>query len=180
MAELVAKRYAQALFEVAYEENKHKEIKEELLALVNIFEDNPTFLELIKTPLITVQEKKHVIKEVIGGRVSQEVFNFFNILLDKRREGFIFQITRQFKLMCDKAENITEAVAITAVPMNQDDLNRLEEKLSVVSNMKVKLINEVDTSVIGGILIKIGDKVVDGTIRNRLWDIKQQLTELII
>ncbi|QUH24957.1 F0F1 ATP synthase subunit delta [Serpentinicella alkaliphila] len=180
MAELVAKRYAQALFEVAYEENKHKEIEEELLALINIFETNPSFFELLKTPLITVEEKKQVLTEVIGGRVSTELFNFLNILLDKGREGFIFHISRHFKLLSDKVENITEAIAITAIPMNQDDLTRLEQKLSVVSKKKVKLVNEVDSSVIGGILIKIGDKVIDGSIRNRLWNIKQQLTEMII
>lgn len=180
MAELVAKRYAQALFEVAYEEKKHKKIEEELSSIINIFESNPSFYELLKSPLITVHEKKEVLNNVLGGRISEEVFNFCYILLDKSRESFIFDIANQFKLMCDNVENVAEAVAITAIPMTQDDIARLEQKLSVVSNKQVMLKNEIDSSIVGGILIKIGDKVIDGTIRNRLWDIKQQLTEMII
>jgi len=180
MAELVAKRYAQALFEVAYESKNHKEVQEELLSLVNIFETNPSFYELLKTPLIPKQEKKQVIKDVLEGRVSKEVINFCYILLDKSREGLFFDITKHFKKLSDDVENMTDAVAITAIPMAPDDMVRLEQKLSNISKKQVKLINEVDASVVGGILIKIGDKVIDGTIRSRLWNIKLQLTEMII
>lgn len=180
MAELIARRYAQALFEVAYEDNQHKKVEEELFQIVNIFESNPDFYELIRTPLITTQNKKQVLKDVFQGKISQELFNFCYILLDKTRETYIFDIAKQFKLMCDKVENSTEAVVITVVPMAQEDIANLENKLSAVSNKQVKLINEIDASIVGGILIKIGDKIIDGTIRNRLWNIKQQLTEMII
>ncbi|MDR5659714.1 F0F1 ATP synthase subunit delta [Serpentinicella sp. ANB-PHB4] len=180
MAELVANRYARALFDVAYESNKHKEVQGELESIVNILKAHPEFDELLKTPLVTSEEKKQVLSKVLEGKVSQEVQNFLSILLDKTRYSYIKDISKKFKTMCDAVENREEAVAITAIPMSEADISVLEQKLSSVTKKTVSLKNEVDTTVLGGVLIKMGDKVIDGTLKRRLGHVKQQLAEIII
>lgn len=180
MAQLVAKRYAGALFEIAFENNKYLEIKEELQFIFKCLEDHPQLFQLLKTPLVHTMDKKETIKNIFKGKISQELLNFLFILLDKGRERYFQDIVREYNRLSDVAKNMIEAVVFTAIPMEQEDLQRLQVKLSMSSGKNIQLKNEVDPSIIGGILIKIGDKVIDNTIKNRLAHMQEELTQIII
>ncbi|WP_026477372.1 F0F1 ATP synthase subunit delta [Alkaliphilus transvaalensis] len=180
MAELVAKRYAGALFEVALPIRKEQLFKEELLTLLEALTTNPNFDQLLKSPLIQAQEKKNILTTIFQGKISQEVLNFLYILVDKRRLNYIQEIIHEYKSMVDSAQNIVEATAITATPMSREDVLRLQEKLSATSGKNVTLKNEINHEIIGGVLIKLGDKVIDGTIKNRLAQMQEQLSQIIV
>ncbi|MBM7615127.1 F0F1 ATP synthase subunit delta [Alkaliphilus hydrothermalis] len=180
MAELVAKRYAGALYEVAIPLQKQEIFKEELLAILDTLTAHPQFDQLLKSPLIQSQEKKDILTKVFQGKISQEVSNFLYILVDKRRQNHIQEIIHEYKGMVEKAKNMVEAIAITAEAMSKDDLSRLQKKLSLTSGKTVTIKNEIDGSIIGGVLIKMGDQVIDGTIKNRLAQMKEQLSQIIV
>ena len=180
MAELVSKRYASALFELAFEEQKHHKVQEELAFIRSCIEDEPSFFELLKSPLITADEKKDIISNIFRDRVCMEVLNFLYIIIDKGREAYIKDIVNEYILLVDSVQNKVDAVAITAVPMEKQDLLMLQANLSKFSRKNIQLQNQVDPTIIGGVLVKIGDKVIDGTIKNRLATMQEQLSKILV
>lgn len=180
MAELVCKRYAEALFEVAQEDNNLQQIREELDFLKTCLKENQDFEKLLNTPLVNSNEKKEILTNIFKDQFSKEVMNFLYILIDKGRIKYIHDIIREFNTMADISKNIVEGVAITAVPLEEASLLKLQVQLSMASGKNVRLKNEVDREVVGGVLVKIGDKVIDGTLKNRLGHLKQQLSQVIL
>ena len=168
MEKLVAKTYATALFDVAIESNQLDRFGEELEFIVGTFRQHPEFYELYKTPQISSEEKKQIVAKVFQQGISQEVMSFLKILLDKRRTGSFEDIAKEYQRLANAHNNIAEAVAITAIPMSSEEKLALENKLSMTTGKVVRLKNEIDDSIIGGILVRIGDKVIDGTIQSRL------------
>ncbi|WP_432662596.1 F0F1 ATP synthase subunit delta [Wukongibacter baidiensis] len=180
MAKLVSRTYSEALFEVALEENKVDLFLDEISFVADTFKLHPEFFEIFKTPLVRVDEKKKIMEEVFGDKLSQEMNNFLKIVIDKRRGHFIQQIKSEYIKRVDQHKGIVNAVAITAVPLTEEDKTTLRNKLSVLTGKDVKLSNDIDENVIGGILVKIGDKVIDGTIKGRLEEMKESLSQIIV
>ncbi|KXG76262.1 F0F1 ATP synthase subunit delta [Thermotalea metallivorans] len=180
MVELVAKSYAEALFDVALELNQLDQYGAELNFVMESFQQHPEFFELYKTPRISNEEKKRIIEAVFQGKISPEVMNFLKILSDKRRTGVIEAIVKSYHKLVHEHQNIAEALAVTTVPMKDEDKAALEVKLSKMTGKKVILKNEIDTTIIGGMLVRIGDKVIDGTVQGRLNKLKESLAQIIV
>ena len=168
MAKLVANRYASALFEAGIDLEKIKLFNDELDFLGKTFKEEEKLLQILDHPKIGKVEKRDLIDSIFKERLSEEMINFLYILIDKRREGHILEIVEEYKKMFNKHENIIKVVAITAVPME----NKAKDRLSVVLKDKLKkaieLTNEVDEGLIGGVLLKVEDKLIDGTIKGQL------------
>ncbi|WZL73615.1 F0F1 ATP synthase subunit delta [Clostridiaceae bacterium 35-E11] len=180
MAQLVAKTYSKALFEVAIESNQLDKFVEELKFVLEAFQQNPMFYELYKTPQISNDEKKEIIGEVFGKKLSAEIMNFLKILLDKRRTRNFEEIVKEYQRLANNYNNIVEGVAVTAIALKKEDQTKIESKLSNITGKKIKLKNEVDPSIIGGILVRIGDKVIDGTVQSRLGELQEDLAQIIV
>ncbi|ABR46580.1 ATP synthase F1, delta subunit [Alkaliphilus metalliredigens QYMF] len=180
MAELVAKRYAKALFQVAFEMNRYEDVTEELAFVAENLKQHSDLNELLKSPVITLGEKKEILSTIFKEQISPEVFNFLRILLDKSRQGDFQEIYEEYKILADAGKNKIEAVAITALPMDNNDLLKLQVNLSMSSGKNVKLKNEIDPTVIGGVLVKMGDKIIDGTVKARLNQMQDQLLQIIV
>jgi len=180
MEKLVAKTYATALFDVAIEINQLDRIGEELGFIKSAFHQYPEFYELYKTPQLSSEEKKQIIAQVFQAQIGNEVMNFMKILLDKRRTGAFEEIAKEYQRLANAHNNIVEAVAITAIPMPETDKLALENRLSTTTGKVVRLKNEIDDSILGGILVRIGDKVIDGTIQSRLNKLQESLAQIIV
>ncbi len=180
MVELVAKTYAEALFSVALELNQMEQYGEELDFVMESFRQHTDFYELYKTPRISHDEKKQIIEAVFQGKLSAEIMNFLKILADKRRTNGFEAIVKGYHKMVNHHKNILEAVAVTTVPLKNEDKVALEEKLSKLTGKKIILKNEMDPTIIGGMLIRMGDKVIDGTVQGRLGKLKESLAQLIV
>ncbi len=179
MAKLVASRYANALFEVGIEGEKLDLFYEELTSIVGIFKENDEFFRIFKTPLISKEEKKGLVEKVYKESASLEMVNFLKILIDKDRIGIIDEISVEYKNLLNEKKNILEAVAISAVPMKEEALNQLQIKLSGITGKNVSLQNEVDASLLGGVLIRMGNEEIDGTLKTRLEKLKEELSQII-
>ncbi len=178
MAKLVGKRYAEALFEVAAEENKLEEFKQEIKAVADVFKDNPKLETIFTHPRVTKDEKKQMIKELFEGRVAQEILNLCYIVIDKGREKYLGDISESYKDLSNDELGIVEADAYTAVPMTQDEIDKLQEKLSSSFKKQVDLKTHIDKDLIGGVLVKVGDKVIDGSIKGKLSEIQKELNNI--
>lgn len=178
MEKLISKTYAKALFEVALEKEKYDIVGQDLLFILRYLEDEPALYQILRNPLIVTIEKKEIFNSVFRENVGQEVLNFLNIIIDKKRGAYIKSIVKEYVALVNDAKNIMEAVAVTAVPLSDEEMTKLQEILSKSLEKDIQLKNEIDTEIIGGMLVKMGDKVMDGTVKNRLGQIQRQMSQV--
>ncbi len=179
MAELVQQRYAGAFYEVAKELQKEDEFLAELSFVDKILAENADFMKVLKAPMISKEEKKSLIEEIFANNLSTSSYNFLKILVDKSRVGAFPQITEEYKNLLNAARNIKEVTAITATPLNQELKAALIEKLQAITGSEIVLNDIVDSSIIGGILIKIGNEQIDGSVKSRIEGLKQDISAII-
>ena len=168
MAKLISKTYGEALYEVASEGNNTKDLLEEIQAVRGILSENPDFTRLMLHPSVPKPEKVKVTETVFRGRVSDALLGFLLTVVEKERFGELDSI---FSYYIDKvkAEQELDAASRKAV----------EEKLLATTQFKTLEMNyTVDESLIGGIVIRIGDRVADASIRTRLNDLTKQLLQI--
>lgn len=175
MAELVAKRYAEALFEVALELNKLDDIKEELSGVSDILNSDEKLKTIFEHPKLSKDEKKDIINSIFKDRVSQEVLNFLYITVDKRREKYISKISKEYLRLYNSEKGILEGTVTTAIPLTEEQVIKLQNELKDKFNKNVVLENKIDTSILGGVLLRIEDKVIDSSIKGQLEEIKKLL-----
>ena len=179
MINIVASRYAEALFQVGEETDTTDKLYGELKAVVDIVKENKDFSNILRSPLVSKEEKKDLITKVFDGKLSQNMINFLKILADKDRLALLADIEKDFKVLLNEKNNILEGIVITAVPMKEEEVKELQTKLSAKYNKTVVLENEVDKSVLGGVLVRLGNEEIDGTVKNRLDKMKEQLSQVI-
>ncbi|MBS4536442.1 F0F1 ATP synthase subunit delta [Clostridium sp. D2Q-14] len=175
MAELIAKRYAEAFFEVAVETDNLEEFKEEISAVSKVLEEEEKLKIIFEHPKLSRDEKKDILNSLFKGKVSNEIMNLLYIVVDKGRERYIKAIEKEYIALANEKQGIVEGKAITAIKMEDSKLRELEEKLSKKFNKKFKLINEIDKDILGGVLVKIGDKVIDSSVKGQINKITKEL-----
>lgn len=180
MAELVSRTYSEALFEVALEMNAVKEVQSEFAFLIGVFQENPDFFELIKTPKISMVDKKELLIETFGTSFSEHFINFLKIIIDKHREVELPWIKKAFDERVDAHFNVLKATVESVVPLSDLQINLLSKNLSQISSKEVSLENVVNKDLIGGIVVTIGDRVIDGSIKYKLETMLESLTQIII
>lgn len=178
----VAGRYAEALYEIASREKvlpKYKSmvdrVEEELKAVKEVIEGNRDLQQLLYHPRITAEDKKEVLGKLFKGRVSDITINFLALLVDRRREAFFGDIVAEYIRLANAGRNIVAAQVASAVDLNDKEKGELNQVLSKLTGKKVRSTYVVDPSLIGGVVVRIGDKVIDGSIRTRLATLKERL-----
>ena len=172
MINVIADRYAQALFEVGEETQTTSELYQELSELVDIFNENKDLYNFLKSPLIGREDKKNVMQ-------SNSMNNFLKLVIDKDRISAIENLKESYKSLLNDKNNILEGTAITAVKLSEKEIKDLEKNLSIKYNKNVTLNNIVDETILGGVLVKLGNEEIDGTVRTRLSRMKNQLSQVI-
>ena len=179
MINVIADRYAQALFEVGEETQTTSELYQELSELVGILNENKDLYNFLKSPLISREDKKNVMQNIFKNQLSDNMNNFFKVVIDKDRMSTIEYIKESYKSLLNDKNNILEGTAITAVKLSEKEIKDLEKNLSIKYNKNVTLNNIVDEAILGGVLVKLGNEEIDGTVRTRLSKMKNQLSQVI-
>lgn len=171
----LATTYAQAIFELAQGKNLLDQVEKELLMVEETIKAQADLATLIYHPRVPVDAKKDTVKKVFGSELTDFVCNFLLLLIDKRRETVIEGIIREYVILANKARNIIEAEVTTALPLSQAEQEKLGMKLSKVTGQVVAIKTVVDPAIIGGVVVKIGDKLIDGSIVRQLKAFEQAL-----
>lgn len=179
MINVIADRYAQALFEVGEETQTTSELYQELSELVDILNENKDLYNLLKSPLIGREDKKNVMQNIFKNQLSDSMNNFLKIVIDKDRVSTIEHIKESYKSLLNDKNNILEGTAITAVELSEKEIKDLEKNLSIKYNKNVTLKNIVDKTILGGVLVRLGNEEIDGTVKTRLSKMKKQLSQVI-
>jgi len=179
MAKLVSKTYGEALFELAVEESKVDVLMEEIVQLQNIFAQNKEFGKFMNHPKILKEEKIQVLQNVLKGRISDELTGFLTLIVTKDRYGEIDEIMDYFLTEVKSYKGIGIAYVTTAVALRDEQKAEVEQRLlQTTSYQQMEMHYAVDESLIGGMVIRIGDRVVDSSIKTRLNELTRQLMKI--
>lgn len=176
----VARRYAEAFFAIAQERDQIDQLQQELELVVSTIDEIENLKEYLNHLLIPAQEKKDTISKIFGDKLSEVTLHFFFVIIEKRREGYIGLITEEFKDMADESRNIAKAELIAAREVPEDEIKTLADKLSASTGKTVQLRQTVDPDLIGGIKIRMGDQVIDGTVAKKLEVLREKLRQVKI
>ena len=166
--ETVAHVYANAMLDLAFEDGVHAEVLAELRGFAEILATEPNFADFLNTPGIQIQAKKDVISRVFGGQISDHTLHFLQIVIDKRRQGVLQAVIRAFvDGYHDRMGELVVHVE-SAVPLTGSHRNRLEALLKQKHSKEIILEERVNPRILGGLVLKVGDRRIDGSLRTRL------------
>ena len=179
MAKLVGATYGEALFELAAENNKEEEFLGEITALKGILKENPEFGSLMNHPKILKEEKLKVLEDVFSGRISRELLGFLHLVVAKDRYGEIDGILDFFIGKVKQHQGIGIANVATAVSLNEDQKKEIENKLLATTPFdRMEMHYQVEEDLIGGMVIRIGDRVVDSSVKTKLFELQRELLKV--
>ena len=179
MAKLVSSTYGDALFELALEENRLDSFYEEILASRQIFLDNEELLKLLNHPKIIKEEKITIMENVFKGRVSDEILGFFHIIVTKDRYNDIIAILDYFLHKVKEHKGIGTASVTSAVVLSDTQKAAIEKRLLETTRyVSFEIDYRVDPAILGGLVIRIEDRVVDISLKTQIDKLKAQLSKI--
>jgi F-type H+-transporting ATPase subunit delta len=172
-----AYRYAKALFGLAQDEHKQAEVREEIERLNSLFDASRELREALLTPLHPASERQAAVRAIADrASVSPLVQNFLGYLIDQRRLIDFGGITTAYAELADSAAGLITAEVVAASPLDERRKDRLRRALSERTGQEVRLQIEVDSTLIGGVIAKVGDLVFDGSLRTQLTQLRANLS----
>lgn len=163
----VGKRYAEAIYEMSESNKKVKELYEELNLVMELYKGDKEFKNLVDHPLIKVEEKKEFIGKVFS-KFEDFSLNVLFYLVEKKRLSYIKSIVAEYLKIYYTKNQIVDVEAIFAVEPSEEQKTKLIKKLEKKTEKKVNLVVRIDKSIIAGGIIKIGDEIIDGSVRRQL------------
>ncbi|MCR4866480.1 MAG: ATP synthase F1 subunit delta [Lachnospiraceae bacterium] len=181
MAKLISKTYGDALLEIAKEEKKVDLLLEEVTAVMAILKDNPEFSKLMNNPRISVDEKQTVMSNVFEGRISNELMGFFSMIVNKGRYDHIDEILTYFQDEVKKIKGIGVAYVTTPLELSDAQKKNVEKKLLETAGFKqMEMHYDIDSELVGGMRIRIGDRVVDSSIHTKILKMQQDMMKVMV
>ena len=171
----LAHKYAAAIFEIAKDEGKLDEYGKELTKVSSELFAADGVKEYFSDPRIEPSAKKELVKRAFDGELSKIVYNFLMLLVDKRRISLIDAITDDFRALSNAEQGIVIADVTVASALGDAQRTTLQKKLSEVTGKKIQMRIHEDAGIIGGVVVKIGDKRIDGSVKGRLMSLTQEL-----
>lgn len=159
--------YAEAIYEMARDRDAVETIGGELEELERLFGESPEFSSLLLSPNVDREEKKRVMRKVLGGAISPLALYFLLTLIDKNREILIPYMAGEYREILDRALNRTDAEVTSAVPLEEELLARIRDVLARALEKEVRLNMKVDPTILGGIVVRVEDRVLDASLLGR-------------
>ncbi|HOA81343.1 MAG TPA: F0F1 ATP synthase subunit delta [Defluviitaleaceae bacterium] len=175
MEQLISSRYAKALFDLAVESNKINEFENQVHNLYEILNSEKDFMQILQHPQIVADEKIELLKKVFESKVSDEIMGLLVLIIRKNREEYILDILNSFLNRIKEYKGIVTATVITAVALSNEQINLIKAKLTNSLKKQVQIETQIDQSIIGGLIIRVGDSILDASIGGKLQSLKASL-----
>lgn len=170
----LVRKYAKAIFEIAQEEEKLVEYGDELKAAREGIESVPQAMEFFSNPQVDPKQKKELLQKCFKKELSKNVYHFLLLLVDKHRFVLFPAIVDEYRVLSNEARGILIADVTTVAPASKKQ-KAIADKLEQITGKKVELRLHEDKSLIGGVVVKIGDRRIDGSVAGRLETMKRKL-----
>lgn len=169
-----ARRYAEAAFEVAMRDGTLERWRAELDLAASLAGDRRA-LAILANPAISVEKRAVALDDLLSDRVSQPVMNLLQLMLRRARIEDVARVASQFQRLDDERQGIVHATVTAASELTQDEIRELTARLERSTGGRIALEVEVDPSLLGGLVVRVGDRMIDGSVRGRLQRLRNQL-----
>ena len=173
----LSREYAEALFALAAETDREKEYLEALDTAAALLADNPEYVELLACPAIQKDERDGLLAQTFGQILPEQVLAFLQLLCAHGRIRSLNDCIEEYRLLYQTAVAMSTAEVTSAVPLTEDEMKRLSEALSARLGRTVTLTCTVDESLLGGMVVRVDGKVLDGSLRSRLHAVKEVMKQ---
>jgi len=165
----VASRYAKSLLELAEEQGALEDVLKDMEQFTELCKESRDFVLMLKNPIIKHDKKNAILKKIFGGSAHKLTLAIFDIITRKNREAVLPGIAKEFKNQYRVHKSIEEARVTSAVPLTDDIKKELESIVKKISSKKtVELVEEIDKDLIGGFILKVGDRQIDDSIKSKI------------
>ena len=170
----ISKEYAEALFALASETGEQSSFMTALETVTEALDEHPELLELISSPAIACAERVETVAHCFGACCPETVVSFLQLLCEKGRIRLIDACAKEYRRLLDISTSVSVASVTSAVPLNE--IAALTQKLSRASGRAVQLSCTVDPSLLGGVIVEMDGRVIDGSLRHRLQEVKEVIS----
>jgi F-type H+-transporting ATPase subunit delta len=178
MGQLISKRYAKALFDIAIEKNTIDEFEHQVHTVYQILCSEKEFMKILLHPQVLIEEKIKLLEEIFSSKIANELMGLLVLVIQKNRQDYILEILSTFLDEVKEYKGIVTATVISAVPLTKQQVNQITQKLITNLKKQIQIETQVDPSIIGGLKIRVGDRILDASIEGKLHSLKNQLYDL--
>jgi F-type H+-transporting ATPase subunit delta len=172
---IVAKRYAKALFELAKGSNQIAQVEEDLKQVVDIIRQNSDFEKVLTHPNIDTSKKLELLNNVFSGKILDSVLNTISLLVERRREDLLSSLLEDYVRIANEALGQAEAIVTTPLALTEAESKEIAERFTKISGKKIQVSSVVDPGLLGGLTVRIGDRLYDGSLAGKLDRLKNTL-----
>ncbi len=169
-----ALRFADAAFEIAVRDGTEDDWRRELATAADILGDE-RMLRVLTNPALPLEARDALVTDTLGPQVSRPVLNIVRLLLRRGRIELLPRIAAEFKRLDDRRVGVTPATATSAAPLEPDEVRALTSRLELLTRGRVELDLQVDPAILGGLVVRVGDRLIDGSVRGRLERLRSRL-----
>ena len=173
MKELTS-RYSVALFSLKRDENQLIDSQLEIKELIKVLRENPDFLTLLDSSYKEFEEKEEIINQVFKS-IDEEIKSLIKIVVRNHRAMYLIEIFEEFNSLVNEYRGVLEGLVYSTVPLSENELDKLNQKISEVEARETELRNIIDPSLIGGVKVVINDHIYDGSIKHHIENMKLSL-----
>lgn len=174
---LISKRYSEALAQLTKTSDlSYEKISSELASIEDILTQSKDLNEFLTNPLISVEDKKDVINKIFSNEINPLMVNFLKVLTDRNRFSAFGEVRRTFNEMVDKVNNVSRVKVTSAVELSEDAKARLKNKLEEKLQKTVTFDWEINAQIIAGLIIQLGDNIIDSSLKHKLEDLSKNIT----
>lgn len=178
MAELVVKRYATALFDTAKEMNALDQYESQVNVILEALKETPDFMAVLENHKITLDEKIALVEKIFSDKVENPILGLIVLMVKKGRGASLVEVLEAFVEMVKTETGLVKASVTSVKPLSYAQLEQIKSNLERSINGQVELESIIDTSIIAGLIIRVGDKVIDASVKGEMQTLKKQLSEL--
>jgi ATP synthase F1 delta subunit len=172
--EEIAGVYARSLFEVAKDQGKLDEVRDQLTAIADALAESREMQQFFFSPYFSTTEKEEGLEEVVSG-ADPVVLNFLKLLIENHRMPVLFRVRDEFEQLWEQENKLLPVQVTSAIELDKATVKQIGDKIAEQTGRKVDLSAEVEPDILGGIVVRVGNSVLDASIRNRLEQLRKQV-----
>ena len=174
--EEIARVYARSLFEVAKEQDKLDVVRDQLGAFTDALNKTRELQVFLFSPYFSTEEKKEGLRGAVEG-ADESMLNFLELLLDHHRMPAIFRIRRQFDELWAQENRLLPVQVTSAIDLDEQTVKRIGDAIGEQTDQRIELAHRVDPDILGGIVLQVGNSILDASLRNRLERLRKQVAK---
>lgn len=175
----VASRYAKSLIDLAEEQKSLEVVKADIASFVNVLRQSAELQAVLKNPIIGNDKKNAILTQIFGSNASKVVLAFFNIMVSKGRSEVLYATAKEFISEYDRRQGVITAVVTSAAPLTEEQKSKITALVIEATKKKIVLETRIDSELIGGFILKVGDKQIDQSIASSLNRLKKEFSQKV-